>query len=325
MVRFVSLFLILALSLISCSAMTPETDLHDVILMLDWVPNANHSGIFIAQSQGYFEDAGLRVRIIEPGEVYPEQAVAGGAADFGVSFQEQLTLVRADGVPLVSIAAIIQHNSSGFASRGSLGAESPADWEGLRYGSFGSPFEAPTLESLMRCAQADPSRLEIVETGFADPLALLDEEQIDLAWIFYGWQGIQAEELGIDLNLVMLDEWQQCIPDYYTPIIITSESTLQQRPEIVRAFLEALSRGYGLAIDDPSQAASLLLQAVPELEPTIVQRSQDWLADRYQATAPRWGEQRLEVWDAYSRWMASLGILDQPIDASAAFTNDFLP
>ncbi|MEK6587998.1 MAG: ABC transporter substrate-binding protein, partial [Chloroflexota bacterium] len=128
-----------ALLLVSCQLAATD-DLSQVTLMLDWVPNTNHSGIFVAQEMGYFDEVGLQVQVIQPGEVFAEQAVVGGAADFGVSFQEQITLARADGQPLVSIGAILQHNSSGFAARSELDATSPADWEGLRYGSFGSPF-----------------------------------------------------------------------------------------------------------------------------------------------------------------------------------------
>ena len=97
-------------------------ELTEVTFMLDWVPNTNHTGIFVAQERGYFTEAGTGCSdIIEPGEVFAEQAVSGGAADFGISFQEQVTLNRADGGDLVSIAAVIQHNSSGFASRADLG------------------------------------------------------------------------------------------------------------------------------------------------------------------------------------------------------------
>jgi ABC-type nitrate/sulfonate/bicarbonate transport system substrate-binding protein len=300
-------------------------DLTPVTLMLDWVPNTNHTGIYVAQANGYFEEAGLNVSIVEPGEVFAEQAVVGGGADFGVSFQEQVTLARADGVPLVSIAAMIQHNTSGFASRADVGVQSPADFEGLRYGAFGSPFEEPTLRVLMQCDGADFDQLEIVNVGFADPLALLEEKQVDLAWIFYGWQGFQAQQQGVDLSIVMMDDWFDCIPDYYTPIMITSEQTIAERPEVVKAFLGALSRGYQFAEENPQAAADILVEAVPELDSDLVQASQAWLSPRYQDDAPRWGEQQASVWADYSQWMADNGILDAPIDAEAAFTNEFLP
>jgi ABC-type nitrate/sulfonate/bicarbonate transport system substrate-binding protein len=303
----------------------PSEEIQEVIMMLDWVPNTNHTGIFVAQDQGYFHEAGLEVTIIEPGEVYAEQAVSGGAADFGISFQEQLTIARANGVPLVSIAAILQHNTSGFASRGDLDLASPREWESSRYGAFGSPFEEPTLRVLMECDGGDFDQLEVVDTGFADPLALLSENQIDLAWIFYAWQGIQAEQQGIDLNLVMLSDWFECIPDYYTPILITSEKMIQEQPEVVRSFVGAITRGYEFAIEDPEAAAQILLQSAPELDTNLVTTSQVWISQQYQADASRWGEQRVQVWEQYTAWMAENGIIQEPINAQAAMTNEFLP
>jgi len=320
------IILVLTLILAGCAVQgeIPPT-LQDVTLMLDWVPNTNHTGIYAAQANGYFGDAGLNVTIIEPGEVYAEQAVAAGVADFGVSFQEQVTLARADDVPIVSIAAIIQHNSSAFASRAELGAHSPRDWENLRYGSFGSPFEAPTLDMLMKCDGGEFEALEIVDTGFSDPLALLDEAQTDLAWIFYGWQGIQAEYEGIDLQVVMMEDWFDCIPDYYTPVFIASEELIRERPQVVRSFLEAIARGYRYAIDNPDHSAEILLESVPELNEEIVHRSQSWLSPRYKADASQWGVQDIQVWQAYSDWMVEIGILAESIQAEDAFTNEFLP
>ena len=184
------LLMIITLIGIGCSN-NKDNGLTPVKLMLDWVPNTNHTGIFVAEAKGYFLEAGLDVEIIQPGEVYPEAAVASSAADFGISFQENVTLARADNVPIVSIAAVIQHNTSGFASAADLNVKSPADFEGLRYGAWGSEFEAPTLEGLMKCAGGDFSKLNMLQVGFSDPLALIQEKQIDMAWIFYAWQGFQ--------------------------------------------------------------------------------------------------------------------------------------
>jgi ABC-type nitrate/sulfonate/bicarbonate transport system substrate-binding protein len=293
--------------------------------MLDWVPNTNHTGIFVAETNGYFEDEGLDVTIIQPGEVYPEAAVVSGAADFGISFQEQVTLARAENIPIVSIAAVIQHNTSGFASLAEINVTNPADFEGLRYGSFGSPFEIPTLKVLMGCAGGDFENLEIVTTGYADPLALMSERKTDLGWIFYGWQAFQAEQQGIDINVVMMKDWFDCIPDYYTPVVITSEDTISSRPEIVRAVTKALSKGYEFAIKNPDDAADLLVAVVPELDAELVKASQNWLSKQYQAEARRWGEQKESVWQGYADWMVENGILSTSISGKDAFTNEFLP
>ena len=311
-------------SFTSCSS-TEVEELTPVTLMLDWVPNTNHTGIFVAEAKGYFEEVGLDVRIIQPGEVYPEAAVVSGAADFGISFQEQVTLARADNVPIVSIAAVLQHNTSGFASLTELNINDPADFEGLRYGSFGSPFEVPTLKVLMECAGGDFEKLEIVNTGYADPLALMSERKTDLGWIFYGWQAFQAEQQDIEINVVMMKDWFDCIPDYYTPIVITSEEIISSRPEIVRAVVRALSRGYEFAAENPDDAADLLIAAVPELDPELVRMSQNWLSEYYRAEARRWGEQKESVWQDYADWMVENDILSISISGKDAFTNEFLP
>jgi ABC-type nitrate/sulfonate/bicarbonate transport system substrate-binding protein len=308
----------------ACESSTDE-ELIPVTFMLDWVPNTNHTGIFVAQAKDYFKEVGLEVKIIQPGEVYPEAAVASGATDFGISFQEYVTLSRAKEVPIVSVAAVLQHNTSGFASAANLNVTSPADFQGLRYGSFGTPFEAPTLEVLMKCMGGDFNQLEIVNTGWSDPLALISERQIDMAWIFYGWQGIQAQQQGIDLNIVMMKDHLDCIPDYYTPVVIASEDIIDNKPEVVKALLEALTRGYNFAIQNPGEAADLLLAAVPELDIELVRASQSWLSEYYKADASRWGEQKESVWQDYTDWMVEHNILPDSISVSNAFTNEFLP
>lgn len=310
-------------------AAAPPT-LTPLTLMLDYQPNTHHSGLYLAQERGYFRAAGLDLRIIEPGEVYPEQALIGGAADFGISFQESLTLARAQGAPLVSLAAIVQHNQSAFASPKALGLKGALDYAGKRYGGFGSPFEAPTLKALMACAAQEagvppPPAVTEINLGLSDPLVLLGSGAIDLAWIFEGWQGVQARRQGLELDLVRLADHRDCIPDYYTPILIGREADIAGRPDAVRAFVGAAARGYAAAIADPPAAAAALLAAAPALDADLVQESQAWLSPRYQDDAPRWGEQRAEVWQAYADWLQRQGVLEAPLDLGGAFDNRFLP
>ncbi len=309
----------------STSTESTSAESSQVTLMLDWVPNTNHTGIYVAQAKGYFEEAGLQVKIIEPGEIYPEGAVASGAADFGISFQESVTLARAEQAPLVSVAAVMQHNTSGFASLAELNVTGPADFEGLRYGAWGAPSEAPTLKALMEGEGADFSKLEMVNTGFGDSLALLAQKQVDLVWIYYGWQGIQAQLQGIDLHIVMMQDYLDSVPDFYTPVVIASEATVAGRPDTVQKLVGALSRGYTFAAENPDEAAEILLAAVPELDEALVKASQKWISPYYIAEAPRWGEQKESVWKGYSDWLAANDVVADPGDVTKAFTNQFLP
>lgn len=305
-------------------AQTEATEPTAVTVMLDWVPNTNHTGLFVAQDKGWYTENGLAVNIIQPGETGVEQAVASGSAEFGVSYQEGVTMARAEDVPIVSIAAVIQHNTSGFASRAEEGITGPKDSEGKTYGSFGSPVERPILDLLMSCAGGDANQVKFIDTGYADFLSIT-ERDVDFAWIFYGWDGINAELKGIDLNVVMLSDWQECVPDYYTPVIITNETLITEQPDLITAFMTATAKGYEFAIDHPDEAAEILLKAAPESDAALVKASQQWLSDQYRADAAQWGIQSEEVWQRYSDWLADQSILSKSIDGKAAFSNAFLP
>jgi ABC-type nitrate/sulfonate/bicarbonate transport system substrate-binding protein len=302
----------------------PESDKAiDVTLVLDWTPNTNHTGLYVAKDKGYYEEEGLNVTIQMPGEAGADKMVAAGNAQFGVSYQEGVTLARIEGVPIVSIAAVIQHNTSGFAAPTSKGIKSPKDFEGKKYGGWGSPIEQATLDLLMKKDNADASKVNIISMGDADFFTAVKRD-IDFAWIFYAWTGIEAELRGEQVDMVYLTDYAKEL-DYYTPVIVTSEKLIADQPELVEKFMRATSKGYQFAIDQPEEAGELLAAAEPDLDKELVIASQKWLSPRYQDDAARWGEQKLEVWKDYADWMSSNELLEKEFDAHAAFTNDYLP
>jgi ABC-type nitrate/sulfonate/bicarbonate transport system substrate-binding protein len=299
----------------------------DVTLILDWTPNTNHTGFYVAQALGYYEEANLTVSIQEPTDLLVETVVTSGAAQFGVGYQEFATYALADGAPIVSLAAIIQHNTSGFVSLHDQDPiVRPADMAGKRYGGFGQPdLENAVLNALLTCDGAEAGSIEYIDVGYADPIPLMDRDRFDLTWMYYAWTGIDAELRGVDLDTVMLMDYADCVPDYYTPILITSQEMIDENPDVVAAFVQATARGYAYTIENPDEAAQMLIDAVPEIDPDLVRTSAEWLAPQYQADAPRWGQQSVEVWQGFSDFLVQNGILDEGIDAEAAFTNEFLP
>jgi ABC-type nitrate/sulfonate/bicarbonate transport system substrate-binding protein len=298
-------------------------ELKKVTMVLDWSANTNHTGLYVAREKGYYAEAGLDVNIIQPGAAGADSAVASGSANFGISSQENLTYSRTQGVPLVSIAAVIQHNTSGFASLQEKGLTHPSDFEGLKYGGWGAPSEAATIDALMKSEGADASTVQMLNTGEADFFTII-ERDVDFSWIFQAWTGIEAELRGVDLNMVYLNEYAPEL-DYYTPIIITNEDLIATDPELVSAFMAATSKGYDFAIASPAEAAELLITAEPEINAELVRASQEWLSPRYQDDAPRWGEQKLSVWQDYVNWMKEYELLEGELNIEDAFTNDFLP
>ncbi|MXQ55115.1 ABC transporter substrate-binding protein [Shimazuella alba] len=317
----IGLIAVLCFGLVACS---PEKSKEkEVTVVLDWTPNTNHTGLYVAQAKKYFQEAGLKVRIIQPGKSTAEQLVASGKADFGVSYQEGVTQARVVGVPIVSIAAVIQHNTSGFASLSTSGIVSPKDMEGKEYGGFGSPVEKAMIQSLMKKENGDINKVKITNIGSTDFLTAL-KQGIDFYWIYYGWQGVEAEQKGLKLNMIYLSDQAKEL-DYYTPVLITSESKIKQESSTVKSFMQAVSKGYQFAIDHPDEAADILVKQNPSLDSKLVHQSQKWLSSRYQADAKSWGVQKESVWSGYANWMKSHQLLDGQFDPKKAFTNDFIP
>ncbi len=299
-----------------------RADRAEATLVLDWVPNTNHTGIYAARALGFFEEENLDFKIEEPVEVDATAVVAAGNAEFGIGFQEFLTPALVEGAPVVSVAAILAQNTSGFASLASRGISRPRDFEGAVYGGFGSPLELAILKVMMELDGGDFDTLESVGAGAADFLTIIQRD-VDLYWIFYGWQGIKAELEGIDLNVQFLSDWG--VPNYYTPLIMANAGLLDARRDIGERAMRAISRGYEFAIADPAAAADLLIAASPEIDAPLAQASQVWLSPRYRGSEDRWGQQRGSVWGNMTEWMLTQELIEESFDWENAFSNDLLP
>ncbi|HOQ76017.1 MAG TPA: ABC transporter substrate-binding protein [Thermoclostridium sp.] len=294
-----------------------------ITFVLDWTPNTNHTGVYVAKEKGYYAEEGLDVEIIQPSDMGADAMVASGTAQFGVSYQESVTFARAENVPLISIAAVIQHNTSGFGALKEKSIKSPADFEGKKYGGWGSPVEEATIKYLMEKAGADPSKVEILSVGTADFFQASSSGQIDFSWIFDGWDGVAARIRGIEIDYIDLGRTDP-IFDYYTPVIVTSEDMIKNNAKMVEAFMRATIKGYKFAMENPDEAAEIFIKAVPEADPELIRESQKYLADKYQADAPYWGMQKEEVWQRYTDWLFENGFIAEKIDVEKAFTNKFV-
>jgi ABC-type nitrate/sulfonate/bicarbonate transport system substrate-binding protein len=298
-------------------------DLEPAVVSLDYVPNTNHTGLYVALDKGWYAEEGIDLEIQTPSD--PSAAlrqVGAGNTEFGVSFQEEVTIARASGIPVVSIAAVIQHNTSAFAALATSGITRPSEFEGRRYASYALPIEPAILGSLMACDGGDPSLVEFVDVGF-DVFPALVGGQVDLAWLFMGWDGVQAELQGVELATFPL--YGSCVPDYYTPVLIAGEGTLADKGDLTERFLRATVRGYEFAIANPEESAEILITYTPEANPDLIRASQAYLSPRYQDDAPAWGVQERAVWEGLSTWMAENGLIDAPIDVDAAFTTEYMP
>ncbi len=295
-----------------------------VRIALDWTPNTNHTGIFVAQDAGYFAEEGLEVVVMEPGPTVGLQLVAAGHAEFAVSMQEEVTMARSQGLPAVSIAALYPHNTSGFAAARDRGIQAPADFAGRRYGGWGSDLEDVMIRTVMAACGADVDSVLRINMGTLDFATAVRRDVADFFWIFYGWDGIHAQLEGIDFVYIPLPDLAPEL-DYYTPVIVTSERLAAEAPSLVSRFLRALARGYVDAATHPDEAAEALLRHAPELDRALVIASQRWLASQSISDIDAWGRQDSAVWRRFAQWALEGGLIDEAIDPDAAFTNAFLP
>lgn len=295
-----------------------------VRIALDWAPNTNHTGIFVADALGYFAAEGLQVEILEPSPVVSLQLVASGRAEFGISSQEYIMMARAEGTPVMSVAALYPHNTSGFAALRSANILSPTDFVGRRYGGWGSDLEAIMIETVMRDVGADPATVEVIAMGTLDFVTAAQAGLADFFWVYYGWEGLHAALMGLEISYLPLSDLDPVL-DYYTPVVASSQDYLDRAPDAARRFLGALARGYVFAAVSPDIAASILLSRAPELDSELVAASQRWLAERSVKDVALWGRQDDAVWERFAAWAVDHALVRRAVDVASAYTNAFLP
>lgn len=317
--------IVMVMMLSGCGNKASDNGLEKVTFVLDWTPNTNHTGLYVAQELGYFEEAGLEVEIQQPPEDGAAVLVASGRADFGVSFQDSMAAALAgdDALPITAVASVIQHNTSGIISRAGEGMDTPKGMEGHSYATWNGAIELATLEEVVKADGGDFSKVELIPSTVTDEVSALKTNSVDSIWIFYAWAGVKTELEGLDTDYFEFADIDPVF-DYYTPVIISGNKFLEENPETAKAFLGALQKGYEYAIQNPEEAAEILCKAAPELDKELVLASQQYLAEEYQAEAEYWGYIDPARWNGFYQWVNDNGLVEDPVPLDTGFTNEFL-
>ncbi|HXG36436.1 MAG TPA: ABC transporter substrate-binding protein [Dehalococcoidia bacterium] len=301
-----------------------------VRVQLDWVPNTNHIGVYVALAQGWYREAGLEVEVLPYSDANADVVVANGNADVGFSFPPNVIFSRAAGLDLVSIAAVLQRNVTELAVLASSSISRPRDLDGKTYAGFGLPYEEPQIKTVIK-ADGGKGDFRAVTLTTAAYEALYNG-RADFTEIFTTWEGIQAQLRGIPLRTFRYDQYG--VPDFHGVVLVARRQSLQTQGEQLRKFLEITRRGYEFAASQPQQAAQVLLDYLPKEtfpEPEMVRRSADMLAKIFLAPDGRWGSQSAEKWSAYTNWIVGSGIVKdgrgnpvRGMDTADLFTNQLL-
>src|SRR5665811_1402946 len=296
-----------------------------VSLALDWYPNANHAGLYLAQDRGYFEEAGLSVDIYVPADPAAAlQTVGAGRDTFGISYHSEILFARQQEVPVVSVAALVQHPLNCLMMLAESEIERPSDLVGKTVGTAGLPSDDAYLKTMLEEDGASLDDVEIVNVGFDLLPAVLSGSVDAVIGTYWTHETILAEEQGAPVRYLRVEEWG--VPDYYELIVAAGESTIEEQGDAISAFLEALQQGYTDAIADPDAAIEALLAASPDLDAEVEREGLELLIPLWTSDgAVPFGAQTEERWDAFGAWMKEQGLLSDDVEIAAAWNGDLLP
>lgn len=304
-----------------------------VSLALDWTPNTNHIGVYVAEELGYYDRAGIDLKVLPYAETAPETLIASGKADFGFSYQAGIAYARAAGQDVRQIFANTQRGQYAIGVRDDSNVQSPKDLDGKTYAGFGTPDEGPELKTVIqndggkgifKTVALNTSAYEAVYNGRAD-----------FAISVQTWDGIEAKLSHKPVRYFKLTDYG--FPEQYSTAIASSDAYLKANADVTKRFLAATQKGYSYAADKPAEAAKLLIKANPQtLKNTqLVNESAQVLADDGYLRAPgkAVGEISADVWDNYGAFLVKHKLLSgkdgKPLaaapDWSEFFTNDYLP
>lgn len=317
----------LSVNLVACNKdkQKNEKGLKAITVMLDWTPNTNHTGIYVALAKGYFEDAGFDVKIVQPSEDGAEMAVANKQAEYGISFQDSIAPLYAleNKVNVTAVAALVQHNTSGVVSLKEKGIDSFKKMSGMTYATWDMDVEKAIIKNVVETDGGDYGDVKMVPSTVTDVVASFKTDSVDSVWIFYAWDGIALEKAGLETNMLYFKDVNSVF-DYYSPILIGNTEYLEENEDEAKAFLEACKKGYEYAIKEPDDASKILVKQVPELDEEMVIKSQKWLVDQYKAEVEVWGQIDAGRWNGFYKWLYENKLIENEIPTDYGFTNAYL-
>lgn len=309
----------------SSAATASSGDPTKITFCLDYTPNTNHTGIYVAQDKGYFEDEGLTVEIVQPAEDTAESMLGSGQAQLGVSYQDYIAnaLAADNPLPIQALAAVIQHNTSGIMSRKEDGITRARYMEGHVYDTWNLPVEQATIKQVVESDGGDFSKVQMVAVSADDEVSGLKADMFDCVWVFEGWavQNAKIQDYPVNyFSFISMDD----VFDFYTPVIAGNDDFCKQNPDVVEAFLRAVKKGYEYAVENPEDAAKSLLSAAPELSEDLVLASADFLKDQYIADASSWGVIDKDRWATYYQWLNDKDLVENKLDVDSGWDTQYL-
>jgi putative hydroxymethylpyrimidine transport system substrate-binding protein len=294
-------------------------------LMLDWFPNADHVGIYQALAEGDFTKADLDVHIEVPSDPSdPLKLLAAGKVDAAISYEPEVLLARNQGLPLVSVAAIVQEPLTSIVSVGSKHITKPSQLRGKRVGDAGIPYQHAYLQTILARAGVPQSSVKEINVGDNLVPAMLSGRVDATLGAYWNYEAIQLAQLHKHPNVIHMQDVG--VPDYDELVVVVRKNTIVNHPDVVRRFVQALARGYESVRRDPQAGVANLVKASPGLDPKLQLASVQATLPAFFPSNPAdpWGWQNPNQWNAYGQWMLTHHLISDPNAVLDASTNELL-
>jgi putative hydroxymethylpyrimidine transport system substrate-binding protein len=294
-------------------------------VMLDWFPNADHVGLYQALADGDFNRAGLNVHVVVPSNAAsPLQLLAAGKVNIAISYQPEVLLARDQGLPLVSIGAIVQTPLTSIISVGSKHITSVKQLRGKTVGDAGIPYQHAYLQTILEAAGVPPRTVHEVNVGENLVSAMLSGRVDATLGGYWNYEAIQLRRLGKRPNVIPVDH--AGVPTYNELVLVVRRSELAQHSDQLRQFVQALARGYQAVRANPAVGVGNLVRMNPGLDPKLQLASvRATLPVFFPAEASKpWGWQDQTQWNAYGQWMLDHHLISNPAALSVPSTNEVL-
>jgi putative hydroxymethylpyrimidine transport system substrate-binding protein len=321
--------LALALGLAACGEKSEDTtgEAESLSLTLDFYPNPDHAGIYMAQKLGYFEEAGLDVDIQTPSDpAAPLKLLAAGRSDLAISYEPEVMLAHEQGLDIQAVAAIVNRPLTSMIWLKKSGIGGVAGLRGKTIATAGIPYQDAYLETILARAKLKPSDVKTVNVGFGLLPALLGGRAEALLGGFSNVEGVDLRLRGSEPVVTPVDKLG--VPTYDELVLVARRKQLEEDPQAIRLFIAALARGTAAAASNPKAAAKALLEANPDLDPKLTKAE---LAVTLPLLAPAQGNQRPygymapAQWREFTGWMRDNELIDGLPATSDLLSNDYLP
>ena len=322
--KFLSMILIIVSTLFILSCETTKEDTK-VKLALDWYPNANHTGLYIALEKGYFKDENIDLEIYTPSDPSTVlQTVGAGQDDFGISYQPDLILAKSKNIPVKSVLAFVQHPLNIIMTLKESNIIRPSDLKGKKIAYPGIPLNENLLDTLLKADGLEGKQeVELINTGYDLVPPLIGKTVDACLGCYLSHETIMAENEGYPVNVMRMEKWG--VPDYYELVLVASDEMVTDNKDLIERMIRAISKGYNDAVSDPKAGIDNLIKSTNgEIDQAIEYPGAELLAPLWVDSTGKFGVQTEEKWAVFSQWLFDTDQITTIPETNSLFTNEFV-